>query len=58
MLIAVSPYHMTTREPAAMAALLLASRVVTILPTPEVGMSATDRTGPVSDVVITRPGTS
>jgi len=40
--IAVSPYHMTTREPAAMASLLLATRVVTILPTPEVGMSAAD----------------
>lgn len=48
MQIAVSPYHMTTREPAAMAALLLASRVVTILPTPEVGMSATDMRAAVS----------
>lgn len=39
MQIAVSPYHMTTKEPAAMASLLLAERVVTILPTPEVGMT-------------------
>lgn len=30
----VSPYHMTTREPAAMASLTLAERVVTALPTP------------------------
>jgi hypothetical protein len=32
--IVVSPYHLTTREPAAMAALLLARKVVTLLPTP------------------------
>lgn len=32
--VALSPYHLTTREPCAMAALLLADRVVTILPTP------------------------
>lgn len=32
MIIAVSPYHLTTREPAAMAALLLGQRVVTMLP--------------------------
>ena len=32
MLVAVSPYHLTTREPAAIAALLLADRVVTLLP--------------------------
>ncbi len=30
----VSPYHMTTREPAAMASLVLAEHVVTALPTP------------------------
>lgn len=30
----VSPYHLTTREPPALAALLLASRVVTLLPGP------------------------
>jgi hypothetical protein len=34
MIVAVSPYHLTTREPAAMAALLLAERVVTMLPAP------------------------
>lgn len=32
--IAVSPYHLTTREAAAMAALLLARRVLTMLPAP------------------------
>lgn len=34
MLVAVSPYHLTTREPAAAAALLLADQVVTLLPAP------------------------
>ncbi|MCB9845883.1 MAG: hypothetical protein H6811_07870 [Phycisphaeraceae bacterium] len=34
MLVAISPYHLSTREPAAMAALLLASRCVTFLPSP------------------------
>lgn len=34
MIIAVSPYHLTTREPAALAAMLLAERVVTMLPAP------------------------
>lgn len=34
MLVAVSPYHITTREPAAVAAFLLAERVVTLLPAP------------------------
>ena len=34
MRIVVSPYHLTTREPAAMAALLLAREVVTLLPAP------------------------
>ncbi len=34
MLMAVSPYHLTTREAPAMAALLLAERVVTMMPTP------------------------
>lgn len=34
MIIAVSPYHLTTREPAAMGALLLAEQVVTMLPAP------------------------
>ncbi len=34
MLVAVSPYHLTTREAPAMAALLLAERVLTLLPTP------------------------
>jgi hypothetical protein len=32
MLVAVSPYHLTTREPAGLAAMLLADRVVTLLP--------------------------
>lgn len=34
MRIALSPYHLTTREPPAMAALLLADQVVTLLPAP------------------------
>ncbi|HZW09230.1 MAG TPA: hypothetical protein VFF69_04940 [Phycisphaerales bacterium] len=34
MLAAVSPYHMTTREPPAMAALLLAERALTFMPAP------------------------
>jgi len=34
MVIAVSPYHITTREAPAMAAFLLAERVVTLVPTP------------------------
>lgn len=34
MFAAVSPYHLTTREPPAMAALLLAERAVTFLPSP------------------------
>ncbi|MBX3359368.1 MAG: hypothetical protein KF745_13195 [Phycisphaeraceae bacterium] len=33
--IAISPYHLTTREEPAMAALLLADRAVTLLPVPE-----------------------
>lgn len=32
--VALSPYHLTTREPPAMAALLLADQVVTLLPAP------------------------
>jgi hypothetical protein len=35
MLVAISPYHLTTREAPAMAALLLAERVLTIVPAPE-----------------------
>lgn len=35
----VSPYHLTTREPAAMAGLLLSRSVVTLLPTPAGGAS-------------------
>lgn len=38
MLVALSPYHLTTREPAAAAALLLADQVVTLLPAPLSGM--------------------
>lgn len=34
MILLVSPYHMTTREPAAMASIALADLVVTALPTP------------------------
>ncbi|MEZ6317796.1 MAG: hypothetical protein R3B49_03430 [Phycisphaerales bacterium] len=34
LVLAVSPYHLTGREPAAMASLLLADRVVTMVPTP------------------------
>jgi hypothetical protein len=34
MQVVVSPYHLTTREPAAIAAFLLATRVVTMLPAP------------------------
>ncbi len=34
---AVNPYHLTTREPAAIAALLLAERVVTMMPAPAAG---------------------
>lgn len=41
MIIAVSPYHLTTREPPAMAAMLLASRVVTFMP----GVFAADEPG-------------
>ena len=32
--VAVSPYHLTTREPPAMAALLLAGAVITMVPAP------------------------
>jgi hypothetical protein len=39
MIAAISPYHLTTREPPAMAALLLSRRVFTILPTPAEGQS-------------------
>lgn len=37
--LAVSPYHLSTREAPAMAALVLADRVVTLLPVPEEGVS-------------------
>jgi hypothetical protein len=37
MRVAVSPYHLTTREPAAVTAFLLGSSVVTMLPTPLAG---------------------
>ncbi len=40
MLVAVSPYHLTSREAPAMAALLLAEHVVTLIPAPRAG---TDR---------------
>jgi hypothetical protein len=41
-LIALSPYHLSTREPAAMASLLLASRVITMMPVPSSGTSHED----------------
>ncbi len=37
MMFVVSPYHITTREPPAMAALLIADRVVTMMPSPLTG---------------------
>lgn len=36
---AVNPYHLTTQEPAAVAALLLAERIVTLMPAPAAGRS-------------------
>lgn len=41
----VSPYHLTTREPAALAAMLLADRVVTMLPAPLEGKEWVDVRG-------------
>jgi hypothetical protein len=41
----VSPYHLTTREPAALAAMLLADRVITMLPTPLEGKAWGDVRG-------------
>ena len=40
--IALSPYHLATREPPAMAALVLADSVVTLVPQPPTGTSRTD----------------
>lgn len=40
--VVVSPYHLTTREPAAMASLLLADQVVTLMPAPLRTMRADD----------------
>lgn len=42
LVIAVSPYHLTTREAPAYGALLLADRVVTLLPAPPAGRSRDD----------------
>lgn len=42
MIAAVSPYHLVTREPAAMAALLLADAAVTLLPAPLSAEGAVD----------------
>ena len=42
LVIAVSPYHLTTREPPAVAALLLADSVVTLLPSPASGRTRED----------------
>ncbi|MGD9688171.1 MAG: hypothetical protein AB7K52_05660 [Phycisphaerales bacterium] len=39
MLAVLSPYHLTSRDPAALAALLFARRVLTILPVPPAGVS-------------------
>jgi hypothetical protein len=44
-IIVVSPYHLTTREPAALAAMLLADRVVTMLPAPLEGKAWGDVRG-------------
>lgn len=45
--IVVSPYHLTTREPPAMAALQLARQVVTMMPTPMAGITRRDIDGAV-----------
>lgn len=45
MIILVSPYHLTTREPAALAAMLLADQVVTMLPAPLSGKEWSDVRG-------------
>ena len=39
--LAISPYHLTTREPPAMVALLVARRVLTLAPAPRVDSAAT-----------------
>lgn len=39
LVIVVSPYHLTSREPPALASLLLADRVVTLVPTPGGGVT-------------------
>ncbi|MEZ6232619.1 MAG: hypothetical protein R3B68_00365 [Phycisphaerales bacterium] len=46
--IVVSPYHLTTREAPAMAALQLADRVVTMMPTPFAGTTKRDVEGAVA----------
>lgn len=40
--VVLSPYHLTSREPAAMASLLLADRAVTMVPTPRVAETDED----------------
>ncbi len=45
MISVVSPYHLTTREPVALATLLLAQRVVTLMPAPFATMCAEDLRG-------------
>lgn len=40
MILCLSPYHLTTREAAAMAALLLGESVITAVPTPDAGRSS------------------
>jgi hypothetical protein len=48
MLAALSPYHLTTREPAAMAALLLAERAVTFMPAPRGSREAIEQAAAAS----------
>jgi hypothetical protein len=48
MKIIVSPYHLTTREAPALAALQIASQVVTMMPTPSAGTSRRAITGAVA----------
>ncbi|MCA9287425.1 MAG: hypothetical protein KDA05_02505 [Phycisphaerales bacterium] len=46
--IVVSPYHLTTREAPAMAALQLADRAITMMPTPFAGTAKRDVEGAVA----------
>ena len=42
MRLALNPYHLTSREPALMAALVLGEQVVTLLPVPHTGLARED----------------